>query len=78
MDQHCHRVAESFTDRMSSLPSFPCHRELTPSLYQIWIHVPSDRTDKNTGEKKPILQVVLEKKSMINLVRHRSCPPYLY
>lgn len=38
----------------------------------IWIHVPFERTDKATGEKKPHLQVVIEKKSMINLVQAYS------
>ncbi|GJE86689.1 Bestrophin, RFP-TM, chloride channel-domain-containing protein [Phanerochaete sordida] len=38
----------------------------------IWIHVPFDRVDKATGEKKPHLQVVIEKKSMINLVQAYS------
>ncbi|KAI0795469.1 Bestrophin, RFP-TM, chloride channel-domain-containing protein [Abortiporus biennis] len=33
----------------------------------IWIHVPFDRIDKATGEKKSKLHVVIEKKSMINL-----------
>ncbi|KAJ3519224.1 hypothetical protein NM688_g9332 [Phlebia brevispora] len=38
----------------------------------IWIHVPFDRVDKATGQKKPTLQVVIEKKSMINLVQAYS------
>ena len=31
--------------------------------------MPFERKDKATGENKPHLQVVIEKKSMINLVR---------
>ncbi|GJE93964.1 Bestrophin, RFP-TM, chloride channel-domain-containing protein [Phanerochaete sordida] len=38
----------------------------------IWIHVPFERVDKDTGEKKPYLQVVIEKKSMISLVQAYS------
>ncbi|KIP01661.1 hypothetical protein PHLGIDRAFT_340523 [Phlebiopsis gigantea 11061_1 CR5-6] len=43
------------------------------SLSQIiWIHVPFERTDKATGQKKPTLEVVIEKKSMVNLVQAYS------
>jgi len=35
----------------------------------IWIHVPFERADKATGKAKPHLEVVIEKKSMINLVQ---------
>ncbi|KAI0684547.1 UPF0187-domain-containing protein [Cytidiella melzeri] len=38
----------------------------------IWIVVPFDRVNKATGEKKPHLEVVIEKKSMINLVQAYS------
>lgn len=38
-------------------------------MLQIWIHVPSEREDKVTKEKKPLLESVIEKKSIINLVR---------
>ncbi|KAI0776370.1 Bestrophin, RFP-TM, chloride channel-domain-containing protein [Irpex lacteus] len=38
----------------------------------IWIHVPFDRVNKATGEKRPHLEVVIEKKSMINLVQAYS------
>ncbi|KAI0691844.1 UPF0187-domain-containing protein [Cytidiella melzeri] len=38
----------------------------------IWIVVPFDRVDKATGEKKSHLEVVIEKKSMINLVQAYS------
>ena len=36
---------------------------------QIWIHVPFERTDKKTGERKSTLEIVIEKKSMVNLVQ---------
>lgn len=35
----------------------------------IWIHVPFERTNKDTKEKMSHLQVVIEKKSMINLIQ---------
>ncbi|KAI0076497.1 UPF0187-domain-containing protein [Panus rudis PR-1116 ss-1] len=35
----------------------------------IWIHVPFERTDKTTGEKKPMLEVMIEKKTMVNLIQ---------
>ncbi|CAL1709226.1 unnamed protein product [Somion occarium] len=35
----------------------------------IWLHVPFDRVDKATGNKKPMLEVMIEKKSMINLIQ---------
>ncbi|KAI0937620.1 hypothetical protein AcW1_001543 [Taiwanofungus camphoratus] len=35
----------------------------------IWIHVPSERADKDTQERKWTLSAVIEKKSMINLVQ---------
>ncbi|KIP06316.1 hypothetical protein PHLGIDRAFT_107168 [Phlebiopsis gigantea 11061_1 CR5-6] len=38
----------------------------------IWIHVPFERVDKETGKQKPALEVVIEKKSMINLVQAYS------
>ncbi|KAI0337625.1 UPF0187-domain-containing protein [Trametopsis cervina] len=38
----------------------------------IWIQVPFERTNKATGQKKPHLEVVIEKKSMINLVQAYS------
>ncbi|KAI0088809.1 UPF0187-domain-containing protein [Irpex rosettiformis] len=38
----------------------------------IWIHVPFERVNKATGEKRPHLEVVIEKKSMINLVQAYS------
>jgi putative membrane protein len=37
-------------------------------ILQIWIHVPFNREDKVTKEKKPVLECVIEKKSIINLV----------
>ena len=37
-------------------------------LVQIWVHVPTHRTDKKTGEKISTLHVIIEKKSMVNLV----------
>ena len=36
---------------------------------QIWIHVPFERTDKKTGQQKSTLEIVIEKKSMVNLVQ---------
>lgn len=36
---------------------------------QIWIHVPLDRKNKETGEQIPPLALAIEKKSMVNLVR---------
>ncbi|PSR71403.1 hypothetical protein PHLCEN_2v12670 [Hermanssonia centrifuga] len=38
----------------------------------IWIHVPFDRVDKASGMKKATLPIVIEKKSMINLVQAYS------
>lgn len=35
----------------------------------VWIHVPCTREDKDTKEKKPLLECVIEKKSIINLVQ---------
>ncbi|TBU24104.1 Bestrophin, RFP-TM, chloride channel-domain-containing protein [Dichomitus squalens] len=35
----------------------------------IWIHVPFERIDKKTGQRRSNLEVVIEKKSMINLVQ---------
>jgi len=35
----------------------------------IWIHVPFDRTDKTTGEVRSTLHMMIEKKSMVNLVQ---------
>ena len=35
---------------------------------QVWIHVSSDREDKVTKQKKPLLESVIEKKSIVNLV----------
>ena len=39
---------------------------------QIWIHVPFERIDKKTGQQKSTLEIVIEKKSMINLVQAYS------
>lgn len=36
---------------------------------QIWIHVPFERIDKKTGQQKSTLEIVIEKKSMVNLVQ---------
>ncbi|KAH9941269.1 Bestrophin, RFP-TM, chloride channel-domain-containing protein [Epithele typhae] len=38
----------------------------------IWIHVPFDRTDKKTGQPKSQLEIVIEKKSMVNLIQAYS------
>jgi predicted membrane chloride channel (bestrophin family) len=38
----------------------------------IWVHVPHERVDKVTKEKVPTIKVVVEKKSMINLVQAYS------
>ncbi|TFK91914.1 UPF0187-domain-containing protein [Polyporus arcularius HHB13444] len=35
----------------------------------IWVHVPFDRVDKKTGQPKSKLEVIIEKKSMVNLVQ---------
>lgn len=35
----------------------------------IWIHVPFERTDKVTGEVRTTLHMMIEKKSMVNLVQ---------
>jgi len=35
----------------------------------VWIHVPSTREDKVKGGNKPLLETVIEKKSIINLVQ---------
>ncbi|KAI0367174.1 UPF0187-domain-containing protein [Pilatotrama ljubarskyi] len=35
----------------------------------IWVHVPFERVDKKTGQQKSILEVSIEKKSMVNLVQ---------
>ncbi|KZP04173.1 UPF0187-domain-containing protein [Athelia psychrophila] len=35
----------------------------------IWIHIPSSREVKGTKEMKPIVEIAIEKKSMINLVQ---------
>ena len=43
---------------------------MTPS--QIWIHVPFERVDKKTGQTKSTLEMVIEKKSMVNLVQAYS------
>jgi hypothetical protein len=37
---------------------------------QVWIHVPSTREDKVNGGHKPLLESVIEKKSIINLVNN--------
>ena len=39
---------------------------------QIWIHVPFERTNKKTGQQKSVLEITIEKKSMINLVQAYS------
>ncbi len=39
---------------------------------QIWIHVPFERVDKRTGQQKSVLEITIEKKSMINLVQAYS------
>lgn len=68
VDEHCHRLKEFSADCRSSIPSsHPC-QTLYRSAFQIWIHVPMDRVNKATNQPKPLLQVVIEKKSMINLV----------
>lgn len=36
---------------------------------KIWIHVPFQQVDKATGEPKPLLKIMIEKRSMINLVQ---------
>ncbi|KAI0646104.1 UPF0187-domain-containing protein [Trametes meyenii] len=38
----------------------------------IWVHVPFERMDKKTGEQKSILEISIEKKSMVNLVQAYS------
>ncbi|KAI0819472.1 UPF0187-domain-containing protein [Trametes gibbosa] len=38
----------------------------------IWIHVPNERADKKTGLQKSILEISIEKKSMVNLVQAYS------
>ncbi|KAI0634951.1 UPF0187-domain-containing protein [Trametes polyzona] len=38
----------------------------------IWVHVPFERVDKKTGEQKSILEISIEKKSMVNLVQAYS------
>ncbi|KAI0764012.1 UPF0187-domain-containing protein [Trametes elegans] len=35
----------------------------------IWIHVPFQRVDKQTGQQKSTIEVAIEKKSMVNLVQ---------
>ncbi|KAI0353376.1 UPF0187-domain-containing protein [Trametes cingulata] len=35
----------------------------------IWVHVPFERVDKKTGQQKSVLEVSIEKKSMVNLVQ---------
>jgi ion channel-forming bestrophin family protein len=37
---------------------------------QVWIHVPATREDKVNGGHKPLLESVIEKKSIINLVNN--------
>lgn len=68
MDQHCHRLQKSSADCTSSIPSSYPRQTLYRSAFQIWIHVPTERVNKATNQPKPLLQVVIEKKSMINLV----------
>lgn len=46
-----------------------CSYDLPIDGLQIWIHVPFDRVDKTTNQKRPMLRVIIEKKSMVNLVR---------
>jgi putative membrane protein len=38
----------------------------------IWLHVPNQRVDKVTKEKLPVVEAVIEKKSIINLVQAYS------
>lgn len=38
----------------------------------IWIHVPFERMNKKTGQQKSVLEITIEKKSMINLVQAYS------
>ena len=71
MDKHSDFVAESGSGRACSIPPFHLYRVRRRRSFQIWIHVPFERTDKATGQKKPTLEVVIEKKSMVNLVRIR-------
>jgi hypothetical protein len=37
---------------------------------QVWIHAPSPRQDKVTKEQKLLLESLIEKKTIINLVDH--------
>ena len=39
---------------------------------QIWLHVPSERVDKKTGQVRTKLAIAIEKKSMVNLVQAYS------
>ncbi|OSD07776.1 UPF0187-domain-containing protein [Trametes coccinea BRFM310] len=38
----------------------------------IWVHVPFERVDKQTKQQKSVLEVTIEKKSMVNLVQAYS------
>ena len=73
MDEYRYSVTESSADCVSSIPSFPACQNPERSTRQIWIHVPFERVDKATGKSKPLLEVVIEKKSMINLVSRVRC-----
>ena len=39
---------------------------------QVWLHVPNDRENKGLQQKQTVVQSIIEKKSMINLVSYES------
>jgi hypothetical protein len=39
---------------------------------QIWLHVPNDRETKGLQQKQTVVQSIVEKKSMINLVSRQG------
>lgn len=69
MDEYCDHFSQPCGDRASHFLTVLEIDTHAVVCSQIWIHVPFERKDKETGEAKPILRVVLDKKSMINLVR---------
>jgi hypothetical protein len=65
VDQHYDRLAEYCADSAKS--NFPAGSGINLSN-QIWIHVPLERADKDKIQMTTV-QSVIEKKSMVNLVR---------